>query len=95
LKNAISSLPLELYEDAGPLYGLVWPMRLALSAKAAVKARGDPRRAARHDSPQQDGPGRVGDEGAILRGCRLRPVEALQAWLTAAEINAGPVSARC
>jgi hypothetical protein len=28
---------------------------------------------------------------AILRGCRLRPVEAVQSWLAAAEINAGPV----
>ena len=28
---------------------------------------------------------------AIPRGCRLRPVEAVQAWLSAAEISAGPV----
>ena len=28
---------------------------------------------------------------AILRGCRLRPVEAVQSWLAAAEISAGPV----
>jgi len=32
-----------------------------------------------------------GAEVAILRGCRLRPVEALQAWLAAAEISTGPV----
>ena len=34
---------------------------------------------------------RVGAEIAIPRGYRLRPVEALQAWLAAAEINAGHV----
>ena len=27
----------------------------------------------------------------ILRGCRLRPVEAVQMWLAVAEIGAGPV----
>jgi hypothetical protein len=32
-----------------------------------------------------------GAEGAILRGCRLRPVEAVQAWLEAATITDGPV----
>jgi integrase len=32
-----------------------------------------------------------GQEIAIPRGYRLRPVEALQTWLPAAEINAGPV----
>jgi hypothetical protein len=32
-----------------------------------------------------------GIEIAIPRGYRLRPVEALQAWLTAAEISSGPV----
>ena len=32
-----------------------------------------------------------GAEVAILRGCRLRPVEAVQAWLAAAEICTGPV----
>jgi hypothetical protein len=30
-------------------------------------------------------------EVAIPRGYRLRPVEAVQTWLTAAEINTGPV----
>jgi len=28
---------------------------------------------------------------AILRGCRLRPVDAVQTWLGAAEIYTGPV----
>jgi site-specific recombinase XerD len=32
-----------------------------------------------------------GQEVAIPRGYRLRPVEAVQAWLAAAEISAGPV----
>jgi hypothetical protein len=32
-----------------------------------------------------------GQEIAISRGYRLRPVEAVQAWLAAAEINSGPV----
>jgi site-specific recombinase XerD len=32
-----------------------------------------------------------GHEIAIPRGYRLRPVEAVQAWLAAAEINSGPV----
>jgi integrase len=33
----------------------------------------------------------AGQEIAIPRGYRLRPVEALQTWLAAAEINEGPV----
>lgn len=32
-----------------------------------------------------------GQEVAIPRGYRLRPVEAVQVWLAAAEINSGPV----
>jgi integrase len=32
-----------------------------------------------------------GQEVAIPRGYRLRPVEAIQTWLAAAEISAGPV----
>ena len=32
-----------------------------------------------------------GQEGAIPRGYKLRPVEAVQTWLAAAEISAGPV----
>ena len=32
-----------------------------------------------------------GQEVAIPRGYRLRPVEALQAWLAAAEISSGPI----
>jgi integrase len=32
-----------------------------------------------------------GTEAAIPRGYRLRPVEAVQTWLSAAEISAGPV----
>jgi hypothetical protein len=32
-----------------------------------------------------------GQEVAIPRGYRLRPVEAVQAWLAAAEISSGPV----
>ena len=32
-----------------------------------------------------------GAERAILRGCRLRPVDAAQTWLGAAEIYTGPV----
>jgi site-specific recombinase XerC len=33
----------------------------------------------------------MGQEVAIPRGYRLRPVEAVQTWLAAAEISAGPV----
>ena len=33
----------------------------------------------------------IGAEIAILRGCRLRPVEALQAWLRVADIQSGAV----
>ena len=40
---------------------------------------------------RQDRPGRAGQEVAIPRGYRLRPVEAVQTWLAAAEISAGPV----
>ena len=32
-----------------------------------------------------------GAEVAILRGCRLRPVEAVESWLAAGEISTGPV----
>jgi hypothetical protein len=32
-----------------------------------------------------------GAEVAIPRGYRLRPVDAVQTWLAAAEISAGPV----
>jgi len=32
-----------------------------------------------------------GQEVAILRGYRLRPVEAVQTWLAAADIGVGPV----
>ena len=32
-----------------------------------------------------------GVEVAILRGCRLRPVEAVESWLAAGEISTGPV----
>jgi len=42
----------------------------------------------RHSKTDQEG---QGQEIAIPRGYRLRPVEAVQQWLTAAEINAGPV----
>src|SRR5271165_853772 len=38
LKNAISSLPLELYEEAGPLYGLVWPILISVSVTPVVSA---------------------------------------------------------
>ena len=40
---------------------------------------------------RQDRPGRAGQEVAIPRGYRIRPVEAVQMWLAAAEISAGPV----
>jgi hypothetical protein len=38
LKNAISSLPLELCEDAGPLYGLVWPTLISVAVTPVVYA---------------------------------------------------------
>ena len=36
LKKAISSRPLELYEDAGPLYGLVWPILISVAVTPVV-----------------------------------------------------------
>lgn len=42
----------------------------------------------RHSKTDQEG---LGQEIAIPRGLRLRPVEAVQAWLAAAEISSGPV----
>ena len=51
----------------------------------------DPGRPTGRNPPQQDRPGRAGAEVAILRGCRLRPVEAVQSWLEAATITEGPV----
>jgi site-specific recombinase XerD len=42
----------------------------------------------RHSKTDQEG---QGQEVAIPRGYRLRPVEAVQTWLAAAEINSGPV----
>jgi site-specific recombinase XerD len=42
----------------------------------------------RHSKTDQEG---QGQEIAIPRGYRLRPVEAVQAWLAAAEISSGPV----
>src|SRR6476469_7356895 len=38
LKKAISSRPLELYEDAGPLYGLVWPILSSVAVTPVVSA---------------------------------------------------------
>jgi integrase len=45
----------------------------------------------RHSKTDQEG---VGQEIAIPRGTRLRPVEALRAWLAAAGITEGPVFRR-
>ena len=42
----------------------------------------------RHSKTDQEG---ERQEVAIPRGYRLRPVEAVQMWLAAAEISAGPV----
>jgi integrase len=42
----------------------------------------------RHSKTDQEG---QGQEIAIPRGYRLRPVEAVQTWLAAAEISSGPV----
>ena len=42
----------------------------------------------RHSKTDQEG---QGQEVAIPRGYRLRPVEAVQTWLAAAEISSGPV----
>jgi integrase len=42
----------------------------------------------RHSKTDQEG---AGQEVAIPRGYRLRPVEAVQTWLAAAEISSGPV----
>jgi integrase len=47
-----------------------------------------PRVVIRRSKTDQEG---QGAEVAILRGCRLLPVEAVQMWLAAAEISAGPV----
>src|SRR6476646_8549511 len=48
-------------------------------------------RTARADPAIEDRPDRGGAEVAIPRGYKLRPVEAVQTWLAAAEIGAGPV----
>jgi hypothetical protein len=45
-------------------------------------------RSPRRSKGDQEG---QGQEVAIPRGYRLRPVEAVQAWLAAAEISSGPV----
>jgi hypothetical protein len=47
-------------------------------------------RAAGHEPPQQNRPGRAETGDRHPRGYRLRLVEAVQTWLAAAEISTGP-----
>ena len=80
-----------------------WPQR-PIEAPSPAPSRGGPPPSAtpiawpampdgyrvliRHSKTDQEG---QGQEVAIPRGYRLRPVEAVQTWLAAAEINDGPV----
>ena len=61
---------------------------VALTMADLVEAPDGYRVLIRHSKTDQDG---QGQEVAIPRGYRLRPVEAVQTWLAAAEINDGPV----
>jgi site-specific recombinase XerD len=61
---------------------------VALQVADLVEAPDGYRVMIRRSKTDQDG---AGQEIAIPRGCRLRPVEAVQAWLAAAEISSGPV----
>jgi hypothetical protein len=61
---------------------------VALDVTDLVEAPDGLRVLIRKSKTDQEG---QGQEVAIPRGCRLRPVEAVQTWLAAAEISAGPV----
>jgi site-specific recombinase XerD len=61
---------------------------VALQVSDLVEAPDGFRVTIRRSKTDQEG---QGQEVAIPRGYRLRPVEAVQAWLAAAEISAGPV----
>jgi site-specific recombinase XerD len=61
---------------------------VALTIADLVEAPDGYRVLIRHSKTDQEG---QGQEIAIPRGYRLRPVEAVQTWLAAAEINDGPV----
>jgi integrase len=61
---------------------------LALEVADLVEVPDGLRVAIRRSKTDQEG---AGQEVAIPRGYRLRPVETLQAWLAAAAISAGPV----
>ena len=61
---------------------------VALSVADLIEVADGLRVVIRHSKTDQEG---QGAEIAIPRGYRLRPVEAVQTWLAAAEISAGPV----
>ena len=61
---------------------------VALTLADLVEAPDGYRVLIRHSKTDQEG---QGQEIAIPRGYRLRPVETVQTWLAAAEINDGPV----
>jgi site-specific recombinase XerD len=61
---------------------------VALQVEDLVETPDGMRVTIRHSKTDQEG---QGAEIAILRGCRLRPVEAVQIWTAAAEISGGPV----
>jgi integrase len=61
---------------------------VALEAADLVEVADGLRVVIRHSKTDQEG---QGQEIAIPRGYRLRPVEAVQTWLGAAEISSGPV----
>jgi hypothetical protein len=60
---------------------------VALQVEDLAEAPDGLRVTIRRSKTDQEG---QGTEVAILPGCRLRPVEAVQSWLAAAEISAGP-----
>ena len=62
--------------------------RCALQVDDLVEVPDGLRILTRRSKPDQEG---QGAEVAIPRGYRIRPVEAVQMWLAAAEISAGPV----
>jgi hypothetical protein len=64
-----------------------WSELVALTVADLVEVPDGYRVLIRRSKTDQEG---QGQEIAIPRGYRLRPVEAVQAWLAAAEINDGP-----
>jgi hypothetical protein len=64
------------------------PELVVLQAGDLVETPDGLRVAIRRSKTDQEG---QGAEVAILRSCRLRPVEAVQTWLATAEITDGPV----